>query len=124
MYRTLIDRAGKALALGELVILDASWSVQRWREAATEVARRTDSDLVELHCEAPAAVAAERIGRCRASGGDPSDATAEVAACVAAGRLRRGGRPDRAEWGGQDHAVQCGLGAGAGLGRPGGAGRS
>lgn len=84
VYRTLLERAGRALQLGEPVILDASWSDRRWREAAAELARRTHSDLVELRCEAPAALAAERIARRRERGDDPSDATADVAAAMAA----------------------------------------
>jgi len=84
VYRTLLDRAATALELGEPVILDASWSDGRWRQAAAEVAGRTASDLVELRCEAPPAAAADRIARRREQGGDPSDATAEVAAVMAA----------------------------------------
>ena len=84
VYRTLLDRAGKALQLGESVILDASWSDSRWREAAAEVAQATASDLVELRCAASEALAAERIDRRRRHGGDPSDATAAVASAMAA----------------------------------------
>lgn len=84
VYAALLERAGHALELGEPVVLDASWSDRRWREAAVEVARRTSSDLVELRCDAPAPLAAARIAERRERGGDPSDATPEVAAAMAA----------------------------------------
>ena len=84
VYGALLERAGHALEMGEPVVLDASWSDGRWREAAADVARRTSSDLIELRCEAPADVAAARIAERRRRGGDPSDATPEVAAAMAA----------------------------------------
>ena len=83
-YQTLLERAGQALELGESVVLDASWSDARWRTEAGGLAKETTSDLVELRCVAPAEVAAARI-RARATAGlDPSDATPEVAATMAA----------------------------------------
>ena len=42
-------------ALGELVVLDASWSDHRWRDAAIAVAERAHADLVALRCVAPPA---------------------------------------------------------------------
>jgi predicted kinase len=83
-YTALLDRARTALELGECVILDASWSDRRHREAAAEIARTTASDCMALQCVAPTAVAEERIRRRRASGPDPSDATPKVAAAMAA----------------------------------------
>jgi aminoglycoside phosphotransferase family enzyme/predicted kinase len=78
-YQELIDRAGALLELGEPVILDASWSADRWRESARALARATCSDLVELRCDAPGDLVRERLaGRARA-GTDASDATSEVA---------------------------------------------
>lgn len=82
-YQTLLDRARSVLAMGEKVILDASWSSERWRDQARELAHETASDLSELRCEAPAQVTAERMRRRSAQGGDPSDATAEIAAAMA-----------------------------------------
>jgi hypothetical protein len=84
VYAELLDRARHLLEGGEPVVLDASWSDRRWRVQATELARATASDLVELRCDAPAPLAAARIDRRRRRGGDPSDATAEVAAAMAA----------------------------------------
>lgn len=84
VYRTLMERAREALELGEPIILDASWSDAHWRAEAAEVARATSSDLVEFRCEAPLDVAISRIRGRAARGGDPSDATPEVAAAMAA----------------------------------------
>ncbi|MGE3621371.1 MAG: AAA family ATPase [Acidimicrobiia bacterium] len=83
-YRTLLERAGVALAMGETVVLDASWSDASWRAQARRVAEEAAADVVELRCELPEAVAAARIAARRAAGGDPSDATAEIAAAMAA----------------------------------------
>jgi aminoglycoside phosphotransferase family enzyme/predicted kinase len=52
-YDVLLDRAETALAYGESVVLDASWSDQEVRARARTVARRTDADLAELRCTAP-----------------------------------------------------------------------
>ena len=83
-YRSMLDRAGVALAMGETVVLDASWTSAGWREEARQLAQVTAADLVELRCELPAAVAAERMARRAVEGGDPSDADAGVAADLAA----------------------------------------
>ena len=83
-YRALLERARRLLELGEPVVLDASWTDRRHRAAAEAMARETSSELVELECTAPIEVAAERL-RERARGvGDVSDATAAVAAAMAA----------------------------------------
>lgn len=88
-YEAILERAGIALARGETVILDASWTDQRWRGAAEDVARRTEADLVQLECQAPPELAATRL-RQRAEGRDtgssatdPSDATPEIAQVLA-----------------------------------------
>ena len=84
VYRTVLERAEIALGLGETVVLDASWSTSRWREEAHAVAARTCSDLVELRCTAPPAVAAERMRHRASLGADPSEATPAIAAAMAA----------------------------------------
>lgn len=83
-YRELLDRARVALGLGEPVVLDASWTDERWRRVAGEVAGATAAELVEIRCTAPAGVAAERLVRRARTGGDPSDADPEVARAMAA----------------------------------------
>ena len=82
-YDALLARARALLALGEPVILDASWSTGRWREKARAVARETSSDLVELRCDAPVEVARERLAARARAGIDASDATSRIAARMA-----------------------------------------
>lgn len=82
-YREMLRRTEVALGLGEIVVLDASWSAERWRSEARSVANRTASELVELRCSAPPDTAARRMRRRRSVGGDPSDATPEIAARLA-----------------------------------------
>ncbi|GLZ49646.1 hypothetical protein Acsp06_58310 [Actinomycetospora sp. NBRC 106375] len=84
-YGELLHRAEELLALGESVVLDASWTGAAHREAATGVAARCSAAMTSLRCEAPGDVAAERIRRRRGSP-DPSasDATPLVASVMAA----------------------------------------
>ncbi len=82
-YRTLLDRAGALLELGEPVILDASWGASRWRDEARALARNTRSDVVELRCEAPTDVARARLAARGHADNDASDATSAVAAQMA-----------------------------------------
>jgi aminoglycoside phosphotransferase family enzyme/predicted kinase len=78
-YGALLDRARRALQLGEPVIADASWARAEWRSAAARVAEETSSDLVELCCELPASTADERIARRQREAHDISDADQTVA---------------------------------------------
>lgn len=84
VYGELLQRARRAVGLGETVVLDASWSDARWREEAAAVASETSSDLVELECRLPEGEALARIQERLRSGGDPSDADEEVARAMAA----------------------------------------
>ena len=79
VYIDLLVRARTALALGESVVLDASWSDSRWRVRAAQLARDTASVLIEVLCEAPAAVCADRMRGRAAEGRDPSEADSDVA---------------------------------------------
>jgi uncharacterized protein len=84
-YEALLERAGVALEQGETVILDASWTDDAWRARARDLAQRTHADLVELNCQTPADLAADRLRRRAArrdpvaGNGDASDATPEIA---------------------------------------------
>ncbi len=79
-YDELLHRAAGLLAMGESVVVDASWTDADLRERAREVARRSSSDLVELRCECPEDVSAQRLGD-RPEG--LSDADPEIAAELA-----------------------------------------
>jgi len=78
-YDAVLQRAGTALAHGESVIIDASWSVGRRREQAAAVAARTAADLIQLECRAPEAVVTERLAARTVCPDQPSDADAAVA---------------------------------------------
>ncbi|GAA0222911.1 AAA family ATPase [Cryptosporangium japonicum] len=81
VYDALLRRALELLRHGESVVLDAGWADASARDAALVIASRAGATPVELRCVAPAALAAERMaGRT----GDPSDATPEIAARMAA----------------------------------------
>ena len=47
-YRELLARAEVALGMGEIVVLDASWSDRAQRDLARAVAHRTHAEVVEL----------------------------------------------------------------------------
>lgn len=75
-YEELVRRAEGLLARGRSVILDATWTAARHREAAVRAAADTSSDPIALRCDAPPEVVQ---GRLRDRGPDASDATADVA---------------------------------------------
>lgn len=60
-YDEAVHRAERLLAMGESVVLDASWSEATHRSLARAAAERTSSDLVELECRTPVGVAAHRL---------------------------------------------------------------
>ncbi|MEX2556146.1 MAG: AAA family ATPase [Actinomycetota bacterium] len=78
-YREMLARARRAIALGDSVVLDASWTDRHLREAAAAAAAGAYADLVELRCAAPHALAADRLRARNREGGDASDATPETA---------------------------------------------
>ncbi len=78
VYRELLDQAELLLERGRSVVLDATWSSASHREQARALGERTASELIELECVAPAAVAKERIASRMASPFNPSDATPEL----------------------------------------------
>ncbi|MCE3553154.1 AAA family ATPase [Pseudonocardia sp. RS11V-5] len=82
VYAELLHRATGLLALGESVVLDASWTAAGPRDRAA-VAGTTAAELLALCCAAPAAVAAERIRTRRRSASDATVAIAERMATVA-----------------------------------------
>lgn len=81
-YAEMLRRARELLSMGESVILDASWVENRWRDAARQLAADTHTDIVELRCDAPFEVVAERVRLRRAAGQDASDATLDVAVAL------------------------------------------
>ncbi len=86
-YRELLDRAGRLLALGHSVVLDATFTDPRWRDAARALAEEAVADLDEVRCHAPLGVLERRVAERAARGGDASDATLEVTRRLAAAEV-------------------------------------
>ncbi len=80
-YAELLHRAAALLAVGESVILDASWTSPQQRAAAAAVADQQSADLVQLRCTTPAGLAAGRMAHRQ---GSASDADPAIAARLAA----------------------------------------
>lgn len=87
VYARLLDRAGRALAAGHSVVLDAVWL----RQGERELARRHGARFDALWLTAPLAVLAARVS---ARVGDASDATADVVASQATAEANPAGWPE------------------------------
>lgn len=83
VYHEVLAEARHLLALGEQVVLDATWADEAERSLARDVAAQTSSDLVELVCTLPRDQADDRIRQRAVTGLDPSEATPAVAATMA-----------------------------------------
>lgn len=79
VYDELVRRAARLAAMGESVVLDASWSQAAERAQMRAAAARAGAAVVELHCQVPAAVAERRITARQQRGDDASDAGVAVA---------------------------------------------
>jgi uncharacterized protein len=77
VYARMRAAAGQELSMGRSVVLDASWSSASQRRLTRRLASDLSADIVELRCDAPADVCAQRIAVRR---DDPSEATEAVAA--------------------------------------------
>jgi hypothetical protein len=82
VYDELLRRARQHVAVGEPVVLDASWIDAARRAEAATLAAETGSELLELCCTCEDALAVQRIAR-RGSREDASEATPEVRAMLA-----------------------------------------
>ncbi len=83
-YQAMLDRASALLAMGESVVLDATFHDTSWRAAARALATDAVADVTELCCEAPVEISAARAGRRLAAGVDVSDADESVVRAFAA----------------------------------------
>lgn len=88
VYDNLIATAREHLALGESVILDASWIDDSHRCSARSLAEESIADLTELHCTAPPAVTEHRIAARLHDGVDPSEATVGISREMARAEAR------------------------------------
>jgi predicted kinase len=82
-YFALMDQARDALAHGESVVLDASFTDESHRAAARQVADGALAEVLELRCTLEPQERDRRIAERRQRGDDPSDADAEIAARLA-----------------------------------------
>ena len=82
VYAEMLRRAATLLRRGESVVLDATWGSNVHRELARGVALDCSADLVEIRCQAPAAVADARLTTrvSMSAAGTVSDATPMIAA--------------------------------------------
>ncbi|WP_254699190.1 bifunctional aminoglycoside phosphotransferase/ATP-binding protein [Rhodococcus sp. SGAir0479] len=84
VYGALLARAAHALAHGESVVLDASWTDAARRQRAADVAAAHLADLVPIQCTAPAGVTELRLRERAVTGRDhDSEATPDVANTMA-----------------------------------------
>lgn len=79
VYNAVLDRAGRALAMGESVILDGTWRDPEQRQRARETATEADAFMVEIVCATDLSGAQQRIA---ARTSTTSDATAHIAAVI------------------------------------------
>jgi len=63
LYAELLHRAESLLTQGESVVLDASWTSRPHRQRADKLARRTHSRILQLRCDTPPELGAQRIAR-------------------------------------------------------------
>ncbi len=83
VYAEMLAEAERLLGRGHHVVLDATWSDPHARASLRGMAAATHSSLVEAVCEAPTALAAERITVRGAAFAHGSEATPEVASAMA-----------------------------------------
>lgn len=77
-YTAMNELARSHLEHGNVVILDATFSRRRYREAAYETARATAAEVVVLECRLEREIALRRIAKRAAESSDISDARPEL----------------------------------------------
>ncbi len=82
-YAELLRRAEALVARGESVVLDASWSAARHRDAAERLAARARTRLVRLRCTAAGGTTRLRLATRGPTASDATAATAEALARTA-----------------------------------------
>lgn len=78
VYAALLDGAARLLAEGRSVVLDATWSRQRWRARAAETAADARAELYPVLCTAPVALCEDRVRRRQRRSSGSSEATPAV----------------------------------------------
>ena len=80
VYGRMFARAEELLHDHVTVVLDGSFSQQRWREQAVDLARRRSALVWQVQCTCPPETARQRIAARRAEGRDASEARPELLA--------------------------------------------
>jgi aminoglycoside phosphotransferase family enzyme/predicted kinase len=83
-YAALVERARAALALGQPVIVDATFGDRRVRQAVESLAEQAAAPLAVFTCQAPASVTTRRLRHRSESGAGLSGADQAVAEMLAA----------------------------------------
>jgi predicted kinase len=78
VYRELLRRAADLLAMGETVVLDATWSRAKHRTWAHDLASQASTALIEIRCDTPPDLAEERLLVRTAGSSDLSEATPSI----------------------------------------------
>ncbi|MBI4495486.1 MAG: AAA family ATPase [Deltaproteobacteria bacterium] len=77
-YEALLDGARRRLTAGKSVLLDASFSQQRFREEALALARRLNAEFLLLECRAPEELIRRRLATRGERENEPSDGRWEL----------------------------------------------
>lgn len=77
-YEAALAEARVALARGESVIVDASFSRRALRQEAARVAQEVGAESVFIECRCPEEIVRERLERRLQQEGEPSDGRAEI----------------------------------------------
>jgi aminoglycoside phosphotransferase family enzyme/predicted kinase len=80
VYDAMLARAGRLLAEGHDVVLDATFASRRWRAAAAAVAAEHHAALSQLRCTAPRRTAHQRIDARRGSSSEATPAVHDLLA--------------------------------------------
>jgi uncharacterized protein len=78
VYARLLELTEALIALGEHVIVDATFLTRQWRSRFQSLAADYQSDCVVVVCEAPPDVLERRVAERYNAASDPSEATPEV----------------------------------------------
>jgi predicted kinase len=83
-YQHLADQAEQLLALGETVVVDASFSIGEQRDLLRSVGNLASADVIELRCFAPQEALENRLRSRAAQPAAFSDADSDIAARMTA----------------------------------------
>ena len=77
-YQELLRRASEVVAMGQSVVMDATWMQQAWRDSARLLAKDANCRIIEIQCVARRQIVDERIAARKSIPSEMSDATVEI----------------------------------------------